>query len=326
MKDLTVITCTYNRGYCLHQLYESLCRQTSDDFLWLVVDDGSTDQTASLVTGWKAEGRIEIEYHYKAHGGLHTALNLAYSLVKTELNTVVDSDDWLTDDAVEKIVPFWKRNRADCFYGIVAENISPDGKLRGTELPPVRNCTTAELYGKYRGRGDKKMILRSDLSALYPYPEFKGETLYPIGYKFLMLDQDYSLLVLRTPVCVVNYGADSMTHTIKEQYRISARGFSHFRNEAIKRSSSPKGIFRNSIHYIAESIYAGDRYLIRHSAKPHWTAMCLPFGLLYYAWLEYIRKRDHHAAEQSNSIITGSVTSEKPTERQTIAGNGEISK
>ena len=140
-----------------------------------------------------------------------------------------------------------------------------------------------------------------------------------------MLDQDYSLLVLRTPVCVVNYGADSMTHTIKEHYRISARGFSHFRNEAIKRSSAPKGIFRNSVHYIAESIYAGDRHLIRHSAKPHWTAMFLPLGLLYYAWLECIRKRDRHAAEQSKSGSIGNVTRAKSQERQTTTGNGEIS-
>ena len=117
-RTLTVITTTYNRDYCLHQVYESLLRQTCDDFIWLIVDDGSTDNTKEIVQGWQAENKIEIEYYYKPNGGMHTARNLSYEKVHTELNVIIDSDDWMTDNGVELIVECWKKYGSDKYYGI----------------------------------------------------------------------------------------------------------------------------------------------------------------------------------------------------------------
>ena len=173
MKTLTVITTTYNRAYCLGQVYNSLLRQTSDDFLWLIIDDGSTDKTNELVNGWICENKIQIKYVYKQNGGMHTARNMAYEIVDTELNVIIDSDDWMTDDAVEKIVGFWKEYGKPDYYGIVSNNITPKGELIGTPLPnEIVSCTLADLTEKYKVKGDKQLILRSDLTKLYPYPEF----------------------------------------------------------------------------------------------------------------------------------------------------------
>ena len=77
MKTLTVFTPAFNRAHTLVRTYESLCRQTCQDFCWLVVDDGSTDNTRQLVEGWIEEGRIPVRYIYKENGGLHTAYNLS---------------------------------------------------------------------------------------------------------------------------------------------------------------------------------------------------------------------------------------------------------
>ena len=93
LKTLTVITTTYNRAYCLEQLYQSLISQQNNDFIWLVIDDGSTDNTKELIDKWQHEGLVEIEYYYKQNGGMHTARNLAYEKVHTELNTIIDSDE-----------------------------------------------------------------------------------------------------------------------------------------------------------------------------------------------------------------------------------------
>ncbi|MEN1957892.1 glycosyltransferase family 2 protein, partial [Luteimonas changyuni] len=163
MKTITVFTPTYNRAHLLSRLYESLLRQTCQDFIWLVVDDGSNDGTRELVAGWQAEGRIEIQYEYKANGGMHTAHNLAYDLIETELNTCIDSDDWMPDDAVQMILSRWGTVSDDpAVAGIVGLDETPDGDIIGTNLPADgTRCTLSGLYAHMHVRGDKKLVYRS---------------------------------------------------------------------------------------------------------------------------------------------------------------------
>ena len=103
MTTLTVFTPTYNRAHTLPRLYNSLCNQTCRDFEWLVIDDGSTDDSKDLVLRWKKEAVIPIQYIYKENGGLYTGYNTAYLNIETELNVCIDSDDAMPKDAVEKI-------------------------------------------------------------------------------------------------------------------------------------------------------------------------------------------------------------------------------
>ena len=117
---LTVFTPAYNRAHLLPRLYAALLRQTSQDFCWLIIDDGSVDNTRDLVAGWIAEGKISISYHYKENGGMHTAHNAAYELITTELNTCIDSDDWMPDDAVAKIVGHWRQHGSAKYAGMIA--------------------------------------------------------------------------------------------------------------------------------------------------------------------------------------------------------------
>lgn len=293
MKTLTVITATYNRAYCLHQVYESLCRQTSQDFLWLVIDDGSTDNTRELISKWIAENKIEIEYYYQENGGVHRAFNTAYERVHTELNVAVDSDDWLKDDAVEKIVNFWNTNKSPYYCGIIALDVSPDGKLVGTMLPEnIKACTSDELYDRYKIKGDKKFILRSDLSRLYPFPEFEGEKYYAPSYKYMHLGLYHKFLLMNEAVCVVEYHNDGITFNKRNKkrdcYRSSAKGFAHYRNAVIRISDSPMFIVKHMIHYIAESIMANDSHYIIHSSKKLYAILCWPAGLIYYYYINYM--------------------------------------
>ena len=96
MKKITVFTPTYNRAGLLVQLYDSLKKQTSKDFVWLIVDDGSTDNTKDVVDGFIKENKIEIDYHYKPNGGKNTAIDLAHEICKTDFIACVDSDDFLS--------------------------------------------------------------------------------------------------------------------------------------------------------------------------------------------------------------------------------------
>ena len=113
MKTLTIFTPAYNRARTLPRTYESLLRQTCKDFEWLVIDDGSTDGTRELVEDWIKEKKIPIRYIHQKNQGMHGAHNTAYRNISTELNTCIDSDDYMPDDAVEKIVRFWERYGSD---------------------------------------------------------------------------------------------------------------------------------------------------------------------------------------------------------------------
>ena len=106
MKALTVATPTFNRAHTLPGVYESLCAQTDKNFIWLVIDDGSTDNTAQLVEGWKNENIIEIEYVAKENGGKASALNLGIGMLETPYAVCLDSDDSFYPAAVEKALAF----------------------------------------------------------------------------------------------------------------------------------------------------------------------------------------------------------------------------
>ena len=107
---------------------------------------------------------------------MHGAHNTAYELIDTELNVCIDSDDYMADDAVEKIVSFWKKNGSSKYAGIVGLDASPDGNIIGTEMPEnLKESTLSNLYGKYGVKGDKKLVYRSELTRKTPpYPIFPG--------------------------------------------------------------------------------------------------------------------------------------------------------
>ena len=292
MKTLTVITTTYNRDYCLHQVYDSLVSQKSKDFIWLVIDDGSTDSTKCLVEKWIAENKIEIQYYYKPNGGMHTARNMAYEKVNTELNVIIDSDDWMAENAVEKIVSFWNSNKRDDIAGFFSLNVTPNGDIVGTGMPKdIHECHYHEFWGKYQMKGDKKLVYRSDLTKMFPYPEFKGEKFFPPDYKFLSIDQNYKMLIMNDVVCVVDYNDDSMSRDKFAQYKNSARGFAYYRNEVSKISRNPRFIIRQMVHYIAESKMAGERRYIRSVHRKGYALLCLAPGIALYHYLQRTRRK-----------------------------------
>ena len=99
---ITVFTPAYNRAHTLPRTYESLKRQNNKNFIWLIIDDGSIDNTQELVDQWiKEDNDFIIQYIYKENGGMHTAHNVAYQNITTELNVCIDSDDCLADNAID---------------------------------------------------------------------------------------------------------------------------------------------------------------------------------------------------------------------------------
>lgn len=277
---LTVFTPAYNRAHTLPRTYESMKQQKNTDFIWLIVDDGSSDNTAELVKQWQAENNgFEIRYIYKENGGMHTAHNTAYELIDTELNTCVDSDDALAPDAVQIIYDAWQKVKDRGYAGLLGLDAEFNGQVIGKGFPDGLTETTLGGYYRSGGKGDKKLILRTDVVRQYPpYPVFEGERLVPLGSLYSLIDRDYQLSVLDHVVCLVEYQPDGSSRTIFRQYGRSPRGFRHARLISMQEPNSLKRQLMIHVHYVAESLLAGEP-VFRDSTRKALTLLAMPFGI-----------------------------------------------
>jgi glycosyltransferase involved in cell wall biosynthesis len=287
MKTLTIFTPTYNRAYCLHQVYNSMIHQNSKDFIWLIIDDGSTDSTKELVEGWQRENKIEVHYLYQENQGMHGAHNTAYQNIQTELNVCIDSDDYLVDNAVEQIINKWKtRDYSVEVAGIIGLDAYKDGSLVGSAIPPhVVYSGLSELYFKYKVQGDKKLVLRTDLVKKYPkYPLFSNEKFVPLGVLYTMISRDYKFICSNEVYCIVEYLPDGSSKNIYKQYKINPRGFRYSRLIEMQYSHSIAYTFSRAIHLISSSLFARMNPF-KDNSFALITFFALPFGLLLHGYI-----------------------------------------
>ena len=287
MKTLTVFTPTFNRAYTLHKCYESLKRQTSKDFIWLIIDDGSSDNTKEIVDKWISENEVEIRYYYQKNQGMHGAHNIAYELIETEINSCIDSDDYMTDDAVEKIVAFWNKNRDRGLAGFVALDAYENGEVIGTRLPDdIYETTYFDIYNTLGVKGDKKFIYRSDLTRLYPYPIFDGEKYVSLAYKYAKFDENYKMGLMNEVVCIVEYMEDGSSLNMFKQYRKNPKGFAFIRIENMKNKRlSLRNKFKECIHYVSSSIISKNSLFLKDVPYKTLTLLAIPFGVLLYFYI-----------------------------------------
>ena len=284
---LTIFTPTFNRAYTLHKCYESLLRQTCKNFIWLIIDDGSTDNTKELVNSWINENKINIRYYYQENKGMHGAHNTAYKLIDTEINTCIDSDDYMTDDAVEKINDFWEKNRNDELAGFVALDAYENGEIIGTKFPEnLKSTTYFDIYNKYKVKGDKKFIYRSELTKLYPYPIFEGEKYVSLAYKYAKLDEKYKLALMNEVVCIVEYMDDGSSLNMLKQYIRNPKGFAFIRVDNMKNpKASLKFKFKECIHYVSSSFISKNKNYLKESPCKILTVLAIPVGYVLYRYI-----------------------------------------
>ena len=279
---LTVFTPAYNRAHTLPRTYESLCMQNCKDFIWLIVDDGSSDNTAELVRQWQSrDNGFEIRYIYKENGGMHTAHNTAYENIDTELNTCIDSDDKLAPGAVAKILQKWEQVKDLGYAGIIALDSDFDGNVIGKGFPKGLSETTVIGYYASGGSGDKKLIYRTDIINQYPsYPVFGGEKYVALSYKYRLIDQSYKMAVLDEIVCNVEYQPDGHGHSMWKEYLRSPRGFAFWRKTCMQYPYSTKRLVIDCVHYVSSSLIVGNKRFVAESPKKALTLLCLIPGWL----------------------------------------------
>lgn len=292
MFSLTVFTPTYNRAHTLTRTYQSLCRQTCRDFEWLIIDDGSTDNTSALVEQWKQENILPIRYIYQPNGGLYTGYNTAYLNIDSELCVCIDSDDFMPDDAVEKILRCWQTNGSKRYAGLMGLDFHLDNTPIGGFFPKdLREAWFMDLYTRKIHLGDTKPVLRTALmKQVAPMVGFPGEKNFNPVYMTIQVCDRYPLLLLNENLCFVDYqtGVDSMSAGIWRQYINSPRSFQKQRILEMQLVHTTwLNRVRVAIHYVASSIIARDRHWLQHSPRKMLTILVAPLGLLLYFLIRY---------------------------------------
>lgn len=215
---LSILTPTYNRAYTLKRCYDSLCAQTDKDFEWIVVDDGSSDTTKELVSGFILEDKINIRYFYKENGGKPSAHNMGVRNAKGEMCVCVDSDDALTPLAVETAKTVWKSRKDTRTIGILAKR--GDFKEHNpicTDWPDfLTTSAMIELQEKYNFSGDTALFFDTAVMQKHYFKEFPGEKFVPEDALYAELDEVGPMILLKDVLYLCEYLEGGLTSNYKK--------------------------------------------------------------------------------------------------------------
>lgn len=281
---LTVFTPTYNRAGLLTRCYKSMCKQTNKNFIWLIIDDGSVDDTKTLAQKWVTETTdFEVKYIYKENGGLHTAYNKAIENINTELCVCIDSDDFMPDNAVEEILDFWQKYGSDEYAGIVGLDYDMQGNVLGDLLPNKKSVNLIDLLtGKYKiDNRDRTNVVRTALyKEVAPMQGFPGEKNFNPHYMHLLISQKYDFLVFNENLRFVDYQVTGMDNSMINQYKSSPNSFAEIRKLYLSfEDTSFVFKMRHSIHLVSSCILARKLlFAFKETPYPIISALALPFG------------------------------------------------
>jgi glycosyltransferase involved in cell wall biosynthesis len=259
----------------------------------MIIDDGSTDSTQQLVQSWVADKKIDIHYHLQENKGMVGAHNTAHYLMETELCVCMDSDDYMPDNAIERILLLWQQHGYPESAGIVGLDSFSDGKIVGTQFPEnIKECKFSELYVNYKVSGDKKFVHNRNVFNRYlPYPFFDGEKFPITSYLYLFIEQKHKLLLFNEVFCIVEYMPDGLSMNLFNQYKQSPKSFAFYRIAKMRFALNYKERFQNAIHYVSSSIMARNSAYLKESPFKITTLLATPFGIALYFYLSKTKSK-----------------------------------
>lgn len=290
MSSITIITPTYNRADLLPRLYESLCRQSCLDFEWMVIDDGSQDGTEALIQRYLHENVIPVIYEKQQNAGKHTALNRGIAKIKSELTFIVDSDDYLTPDAVKVILSYhekWRNTDALCGYSFL--RCHQDGRVNTAYFPEDEKLDTY-LAVRINGNigGDKAEVFYTDILRKYPFPVFEGEKYMPEDVVWMRMSGPYRMLHVNKSIYICDYLEGGLTQTGRRMKIHSPRGMM-LRSEIYLNAKETCGKVKMKMMLLYQIYgrFAGYRtgeLLGKTGKKGLWLICYLPSCILYGIW------------------------------------------
>lgn len=290
MKELTILTPSYNRAALLPRLYESLKKQSCKQFEWLLVDDGSHDETGRLAADWQAENRIAFRYVRQENGGKHTALNAGIASVETKLVFIVDSDDWLPENAVETILRYherYKKREGICGYSFL--RFYPDGQVNEAFFPENEKVDTY-VNVRINGHigGDKAEVFFADILKRYPFPVFGTEKFLPEDLVWVQLSGPYKMVHINECIYISEYLEGGLTKSGRKMKLHSPRGmmarsFAYLQDETVDgRTKLKMALLYDVYGHVVDKGQLSEQERDRR----HWLlwACAVPGWFLYQIW------------------------------------------
>lgn len=290
MPDITVLTPTYNRKERLKELYCSLRVQSNKDFIWLIIDDGSTDDTEQEVYSWIKQADYPIVYLKKENGGKHTALNFAYQHITTPLTFIVDSDDTLTPNAIEVVERKYLVYRAEgdlCGFSFLRGK-AEGGYLSSSNVPlDGMKETFCECRINRNISGDMAEVWYTHCLREFPFPEFKNEKFLGEDLVWVKLSKKYRMRFFNDVIYISNYLEDGLTknrrrHNIESPKGCVARAES-FLESGVKLRWKIKPMLQYQIYGRFAKI-KGEELFAKTSHKVLYYLLYVPSVALYIKW------------------------------------------
>lgn len=248
---ITIFTPTYNRGYILGRLYGSLKNQTNKDFEWIIVDDGSTDNTENIVNNWQKENKILIKYYKQKNQGKPIAHNLGAEKSNGELFVCVDSDDYLRANTVDVILSFWKENNDNDTIGIVFPRVDKENNYIGKTIKKkIKKATLLDFYNRYGLKGDTMLVYKTSIIKKYKFPKIKGEKFIPETYLYDKLDQEGKLLFSSEKLYVCEYLKDGYTSNAKKIIQNNPKGYILYAKNRMELSKNFEIKYKAAAQYV----------------------------------------------------------------------------
>lgn len=289
---VTIFTPTYNRGNLLNRVYDSLKAQTVSDFEWIIVDDGSSDNTEEIVSAWIDEGIIKIRYIRKENGGKHTAFNTGVQNAKGELFFCVDSDDFVPKTCVEDIKKAWESKKKDNVAGIIGLKTDTEGKLLSDKFPEgIPYSTTYDLVVKYRCYGEKSLVYKTEILKKFPYPEIESEKFIGECVLYDRIDENYTMILFDKVLTICEYQPDGLTAMIFSTMLKNPTGYKIYYSQRIDMARTFKERLGYAVRYTAFDILSGDKkydYCGKHKLL---VISLKPLGWLLTKYYNYKKKK-----------------------------------
>lgn len=293
---VTVVTPTYNRARELPRLYDSLFMQTCKDFEWLIIDDGSSDETMSVVQRWtnvsspkgeEGRGLFPIRYLYKENGGKHTALNVAFREVQTELLFIVDSDDVLTPDAIATIYEDWAMVKGRKLCGISYLRGYSEKQVIGDSFPQDR-CIDSFINVRYNQGfdGDKAEVWATKYLRDFQYPETPGERFISESVAWIYLAREHDMLFRNKILYITEYLEGGLTDEGRRLRFQCPVNMAYGSLETMSHHFSWKIRIKETLLYIVYSKFGRKKFreIVDCPYKILATAFYIPGLLLYSFW------------------------------------------
>lgn len=284
---LTIFTPAYNRAEKLKQIYNSLKEQSSEKYEWLIVDDGSNDNTERIVVDFCNNSSLNIRYVRKENGGKHTAHNMAVDLAKGDYFMCLDSDDYLNENAIE--ILFDAIDKCQNGMGIIAYKSDQSGRLLSGKFPKVFTVkNTYTLNEEYSCRGEFVLIYPTNIMRKNKFPVFKGEKFITECVVYDQLRCPMQLLPKIIEVC--EYQSEGLTNNLNEIMRKNPAGYCLYFMQRIDMQKSFKNRVIIAGKYKCFSILANKKKSI-YKGKYKWmTHFCFPLGRLFWLYYKIVRK------------------------------------